>query len=154
MINHLQAALIEQSSFSKENNYKAHKVAAKAFDQAHQKAKAKNFWAKLFGKSSNSRILEGQPSAMKHSSGVKMIPLDKIVGSESRKKDFDAEFRPLNSHNRERWINIAVARRKGEVLPSIEVVQNGDDYYVRDGHHRVSVAKSMGQLDIEARIVN
>jgi hypothetical protein len=60
----------------------------------------------------------------------------------------------LKKHNCERWINIAVARDMGVVLPAVDLVQVGDVYYVRDGHHRISVAKAMEQLDIDARIVN
>ena len=86
--------------------------------------------------------------------GTVVVPLDKIVGSEGRSEDFDRAFNPLKKHNRERWISVAAARWTGAVLPAVELVQAGEEYYVRDGHHRISVAKVMGQLEIDARIMN
>jgi hypothetical protein len=79
--------------------------------------------------------------------------LAKIVGSEGRTADFDSAFDPLRSHNRDRWIGIAAARRQGAILPPVELIQVGDTYYVRDGNHRVSVAKAAGQVEIEAQIL-
>jgi hypothetical protein len=76
------------------------------------------------------------------------------VGSEGRVDDFDSAFNPLTAHTRDRWIGIAVARRQGTVLPPVELIQVGDVYYVRDGHHRISVAKAEGQAEIEARILH
>lgn len=84
--------------------------------------------------------------------GVVNIPLAKIVGSENRVSDFDNTFNPLNEHNRDRWINIALTRRNGASLPPVELIQVGEEYYVRDGHHRISVAKAANQTEIEARI--
>ncbi len=80
--------------------------------------------------------------------------MDEIVGTERRSHDFDANFNPLNEQNLGRWINIAAARRTGVILPAVELVRVGDEYYVRDGHHRISVAKVMGQGEIDALIVN
>jgi hypothetical protein len=86
--------------------------------------------------------------------GTEVIPIKKIVGTEGRSEDFDADFHPLKKHNRERWISVAVARQMDVILPAVELIQKGDEYYVRDGHHRISVAKARGQLEIDARIVN
>jgi hypothetical protein len=49
-----------------------------------------------------------------------------------------------------RWLRVAAARDQGKVLPPVVLVQVGDVYFVRDGHHRISVARALGQLDIEA----
>jgi hypothetical protein len=84
--------------------------------------------------------------------GVVNVSLSKIVGSEGRVRDFDNTFHPLNDHTRDRWIGIAVARRNGVTLPPVELIQVGCAYYVRDGHHRISVARAAGQAEIEARI--
>ncbi len=87
-----------------------------------------------------------------HYAGTKVIPLDAIVGSVDKARDFDRRFRPTSAVSRQRWERLARASRTGEVIPPIEVYQLGDYYFVRDGHHRVSVARSLGITLIEARI--
>lgn len=84
--------------------------------------------------------------------GTKVIPLDAIVGSVDKVKDFDRRFRPTSARSRERWERLARASRTGEVIPPIDVYQVGDYYFVSDGHHRVSVARAMGVDLIEARV--
>ena len=84
--------------------------------------------------------------------GIQSVPLAKIAGSEGRCDDFDADFRPLKSHNQDRWISVAIARSRDIALPAVELVQVKDAYFVRDGHHRISVAKLEGQLEIEAQV--
>ena len=85
--------------------------------------------------------------------GVQEIPLDTIVGSVDRRRgEFDRAFRPAISEVRGRWERISLARRRGETMPPIDVYRVGDMHFVRDGHHRVSVARSMGDTTIEARV--
>jgi hypothetical protein len=79
--------------------------------------------------------------------GQQTIPLDAIVGSVDRARDFDRRFRPTSNRARGRWERIDVAHRKGEAMPPIEAYRVGDLYFVKDGHHRVSVAHSLG-LDV------
>ena len=74
-----------------------------------------------------------------------MVPLDAIVGTVDRAADFDRGFRPTSPRLRSRWERIAAAQRRGESLPPISLYRVGDLYFVRDGHHRVSVAKSLGR---------
>ena len=80
------------------------------------------------------------------------VPVTSIVGSLHRHQDFDREFRLLNPALRERWERLADAMRDGVVLPPVDLVQLGELYFVLDGHHRVSIARSMGQLAITARV--
>jgi hypothetical protein len=84
--------------------------------------------------------------------GTKVIPLDAIVGSVDKVRDFDRRFRPTSGRSRQRWERLARASRTGEVIPPIEVYQVGDYYFVRDGHHRVSVARSLRLDVIEAQV--
>jgi len=84
--------------------------------------------------------------------GTKVIPLDAIVGSVDKVRDFDRRFRPTSARSRQRWERLARASRTGEEIPPIDVYQVGDYYFVSDGHHRVSVARSMGLDVIEARV--
>jgi len=76
--------------------------------------------------------------------GLHTIPLDAIVGSVDRMRDFDRRFRPTTSRTRGRWERIAAARRRGEAMPPIDVFRIGHLHFVRDGHHRVSVARAQG----------
>ncbi|MFD1859128.1 chromosome partitioning protein ParB [Aeromicrobium camelliae] len=87
-----------------------------------------------------------------HYVGTKVIPLDAIVGSVDKTRDFDRRFRPTSARSRQRWERLARASRTGEEIPPIDVYQVGDYYFVRDGHHRVSVARSLGLKDIEAQV--
>jgi len=85
--------------------------------------------------------------------GTRSIPLESIVGSVDRTRDFDRRFRPMSQRVRPRWERIALARRRGESFPPIEVYRLGDAHFVRDGHHRVSVARAHGQDTIDAHVV-
>jgi hypothetical protein len=88
----------------------------------------------------------------RHAVGVLSIPIDRIRGSESRSQDFDSDFYPLAAHNDDRWIAVAAAAQAGVVLPPVDLIQLGGLYYVRDGHHRVSVARHFGQEAIDAQV--
>ena len=80
------------------------------------------------------------------------MPLDKIVGSEGRYTDFNRAYLPRREHLRNRWKSIDEAALRDRILPPIKLFQIGDIYFVRDGNHRVSVARARGQIDIDAEI--
>jgi hypothetical protein len=84
--------------------------------------------------------------------GLRVIPLDSIVGSVDRTRDFDRWFRPRSGRSRERWERLARAQRRGEPIPPIDVYRVGELHFVRDGHHRVSVAHALGLRSIEAYV--
>lgn len=84
--------------------------------------------------------------------GLQLIPLDAIIGSVDKVKDFDRRFRPTSDKSRARWERIARASRVGEEIPPIDVYKLGDYYFVRDGHHRVSVARALRLKLIEAEV--
>jgi len=149
-----QTTTFENYGSGKDEWAEARQIAGKMFDQAYGRGKRSRWLAKLARKANALRILTTRTGTGRRMVGTVVVPLDKIVGSEGRSDDFDRAFNPLKKHNRERWIGVAAARWTGVVLPAVELVQVGDEYYVRDGHHRISVAKVMGQLEIDARIVN
>jgi hypothetical protein len=87
------------------------------------------------------------------SKGEQVIPLDSIVGTVDRRRgDFDRSFRP-SPNTRGRWERIAEARKRGEAMPPIDVFRIGDLHFVRDGHHRVSVARALKEKDINANVI-
>jgi hypothetical protein len=98
-------------------------------------------------------VVEALGRTGQHDLGLQIVPLDAIVGTVDRGVDFDRGLRPTSARLRSRWERIAAAQRRGEALPPVSLYKIGDLYFVRDGHHRVSVAKSLGRHDIDAYVV-
>ena len=84
--------------------------------------------------------------------GLRVVPISAIVGTVDRERDFDRHFRPTSARVRSRWEQIAAATRRGEALPPVDLIKVGEIYFVRDGHHRVSVACALGHADIDAYV--
>ena len=84
--------------------------------------------------------------------GLQTVPLSAIGGTVDRTRDFDRSFRPRSNRLRGRWQNIDLAQRRGEPLPPVDLYKVGDLYFVRDGHHRVSVARALGYDVIDAYV--
>ena len=97
-------------------------------------------------------VVEALGRTGQHDVGLQVVPLDAIVGTVDRAVDFDRGLRPTSARLRSRWERIASAQRRGEALPPVSLFKIGDLYFVRDGHHRVSVAKSLGRQDIDAYV--
>jgi hypothetical protein len=86
--------------------------------------------------------------------GLQTVPLDSIVGSVDRTRDFDRSFRPTSRRTRKRWERMATAARRGEAFPPIDVYRIGEVHFVKDGHHRVSIARAQGLPDIDAYVTD
>src|SRR6266487_1028460 len=84
--------------------------------------------------------------------GLQTIRLDTIVGTAGTRRDFDRHFRPTSTRVRFRWERLALAQRRGEAIPPIEVYRVGDRHFVSDGHHRVSIAAATRQRLIDAYV--
>jgi hypothetical protein len=84
--------------------------------------------------------------------GLQTIALDSIVGTVDRSREFDRAFRPTSGRVRPRWERIAEATRKGKSMPPIDVYRIGELHFVKDGHHRVSVARELGHEVIDAYV--
>jgi hypothetical protein len=97
-------------------------------------------------------VVEALGRAGERAVGLKSIPLDSIVGTVGRNRDFDRAFRPLSGRTRTRWERIANAQRRGKDMPPISVYRIGDMHFVRDGHHRVSVARALGLTHIDGYV--
>jgi hypothetical protein len=85
--------------------------------------------------------------------GIRPVRIAEIQGSEGRSTEFDIEFNPVNERTEKRWVSVATARLAGLPLPPVELLRYGDFYFVRDGHHRISVARALGETEIEAEVI-
>lgn len=86
--------------------------------------------------------------------GIQMVPLRQIRGSDSRVRDFDIDFYPLQAHDEERWAGVAAALNTGHRLPPVKLIQVENTYFVQDGHHRISIARAQGRQTIEAEVTH
>ncbi|MFO7848911.1 MAG: transcriptional regulator [Spirochaetia bacterium] len=85
--------------------------------------------------------------------GMEAVPIGKIVGSEGRYRDFNSAFLPKRDFIRGRWESVDRAHLTDVVLPPIKLYKIGGVYFVRDGNHRVSVAKMQGAQEIDAEVI-
>ncbi|MDR0642404.1 MAG: transcriptional regulator [Treponema sp.] len=86
--------------------------------------------------------------------GMQVVPISLIVGSEGRYRDFNKAFLPRRNHLRARWMRVDLARLENVDLPAIQLYEIGGVYFVRDGNHRVSVARSQGTEQIDAEVIS
>ena len=114
--------------------------------------------ARLFHRARVARTFPGTAGVPRGQARLEVIPLKAVVGTVEPTNMFDARFRPASEFRfrpasefvRARWERIALAVRRGMALPPITVVHGSDGYYVEDGRHRVSVARAIGQREIDA----
>ncbi len=125
------------------------------FRQARRKAWVEQMSARLAGRDSQLlpfetiRMLLRQHNPLYQ--GIQEIPVQRIVGSVGRYREFNRSFLPLGDSLKSRWVNVrALANKQG--WPPIEVYQVSGVYFVKDGNHRASVARSMGMPTIEAHV--
>ncbi len=141
-------------TYSSNHHVRLVHAALRRFEKAVSEARLRRFWARLLHRPS-SLIYLGEyhlQACGYHYGGIKEVPIAEIRGSEGRAEDFDDHFRPLSERSSERWTSIAIARSEGVPLPPVELVKVGRCYFVRDGHHRISVAAKAGQECIEAEV--
>lgn len=84
--------------------------------------------------------------------GLRQVPIEQVVGSLGRYRDFDRAFLPKQIRTRDRWVSIDTAHYSEIPLPPVELYKMGEIYFVKDGHHRVSVASERGQAFIDAYV--
>ncbi len=84
--------------------------------------------------------------------GLQQVPLTKIVGSEGRYSDFDRQFLPRRTKTQQRWQSVDIAHYEEKPLPPVDLYKIGEVYFVKDGNHRVSVARERGQSEIDAYV--
>jgi hypothetical protein len=86
--------------------------------------------------------------------GSQAVPIKMIAGSEGRYHDFNKFFFPKKDHLRNRWQRVDEAHIKDIILPPIQLYEIGGVYFVRDGNHRVSVAKMQKVEFIDAEVTS
>jgi hypothetical protein len=134
-----------------------HKMTEMDFEHARRKA----FWRRVFSWIMGGRndllpfdeVREKLPFRGQHYIGLKQVPIDLIIGSSGRYRDFDRVFLPIQSRTRSRWLSIDQAHYEEVNLPPVELYKMGDIYFVKDGNHRVSVARERGQEFIDAIVI-
>ncbi len=140
----------------KETSHRQLLTAVEEFRSARLQAKLEQVKAALTGKSADlfsyEDVRERVRARETNRRELKEIPLDAIVGSAGRYKDFTRQFFPLIEEDEERWARVRRLTDDIEGLPPIEVFQLGAVYFVRDGNHRVSVARGLGATHIEAYV--
>lgn len=128
--------------------------AVSAFDLARAKGGLRRLLAFLSFRSPRLLELNAMKAArsVRHQryEGLQTVAIQQIRGTENRGNDFDKQFNPVHSSSKERWVNVAIAALEESALPPVELIKVDDIYFVRDGHHRISVAKAFGQEDIDA----
>jgi hypothetical protein len=85
--------------------------------------------------------------------GLHAVPIEKIVGSVGRYRDFDRAFLPAQDRTADRWRSIARAHYDDVGLPPVKLYKIGEVYFVLDGNHRVSVALERGMAFVDAEVV-
>lgn len=129
---------------------------ARHFSRARMAAFWQEFWSFLRGKSIDLLRFEEVRQRLRLRNerylGLREIPVDKIVGSVGRYRDFTRSFLPRTNAVRSRWQRLDALARGPEGFPPIEVYKVGEVYFVIDGNHRVSVARQLGSKTIEAYV--
>lgn len=127
------------------------------YARAKNKARWRDLLSILTRKSNNllsfQETYQEARAKRQHYLGLRVVPINKIVGSEGRPLDFDRAFFPRESHTKSRWLSIDRAYYEQALLPPVELIKVGDKYFVRDGNHRVSVARSRGQEFVDAIVI-
>ncbi len=127
------------------------------FQEARRKALLSALAALLRGQSSEMLSLEDVRARLnvrgQRYLGLQTVLLSHIVGSEGRYEDFDRHFLPRSDTLKQRWSRIDQAMQEAVNLPPVDLYKIGEIYFVRDGNHRVSVARQMGVDYIDASVV-
>jgi hypothetical protein len=127
------------------------------FEQALRKGFWRSFFTWFNGKENSllpfDEVRRLLPFQGQHYLGMRQIPINKIIGSVGRYQDFDRAFLPRRTGLGRRWVSIDTAHLMDVILPPIEVYKIGDAYFVKDGNHRVSVARERHQLEIDAYVI-
>ena len=140
-----------------QNNSFVHSQARDDFNKARSKATISQLLNALTPDRQRLLSLEDVRNLLKPKSevykGMQTVPIEKIIGSEGRYKDFTSAFLPKRDFIRGRWESVDRAHLSDVILPAIKLYEIGGVYFVRDGNHRVSVARMQGVEAIDAEVI-
>ena len=133
------------------------KRAQEDFERAYRRG----FWRKLSSWFTGERnellpfdaVRERIPIRGQHYLGLQQVPVEQIAGSLGRYRDFDRAFLPRQDRTRSRWVSIDSAHYEDTPLPPVDLYKVGEIYFVRDGNHRISVARERGQEFVDAYVI-
>lgn len=127
------------------------------FDAAHRQGNWRALLSWIIRKNNQlipfDELQKNLPLHGQHYAGIQQIEVNKVIGSVGRYQDFDRIFLPRQTRTQGRWMSIDRAHLQEINLPPIEVYQIGGAYFVKDGNHRVSVARQRGQVFIDAVVI-
>lgn len=140
-----------------QNNSYVHNQAREDFNKARSKATISQILNTLTPDRQHLLSLEDVRNLLKPKTeiykGMQIVPIEKIIGSEGRYKDFNSAFLPKRDFIRGRWESVDRAHLSDVILPAIKLYEIGGVYFVRDGNHRVSVARMQGVEAIDAEVI-
>src|SRR3984893_14213178 len=127
------------------------------FEHARRKASWRSVINKLTGRRTELLRFEEVRRQLRaqgrNEAGGRRVLRDAIVGSVGRYRDFDPAFLPLQTQTKRRWLSIDRAHYEDLTLPPVELYKLGETYFVKDGNHRVSVARERGQVYVDATVI-
>ena len=136
-------------------------IAARIAQQDFERARRKAFFSDIFATLrrrpnwllSFQEVQKALPIEAQHYRGIQQVPVSQIVGSVDRYHDFDRRFLPTQTRTRPRWESVDVAALTDVILPPVQLYKMGEVYFVKDGNHRVSVAKEKGAEFVDAEVI-
>ncbi|MEO8289119.1 MAG: DUF4032 domain-containing protein [Chloroflexota bacterium] len=133
------------------------KIASNDFERARRKAFLNDLMSRL-GREPNwlmafEEVQRTIPINGQSYKGLQEVPVSSVVGSVDRYHDFDRAFLPTQARTRPRWESVDRATLTDVILPPVQLYKVGEVYFVKDGNHRVSVAKEKGMEYLDAEVI-
>jgi hypothetical protein len=143
---------LEASVMATRSDY-AFRKALDFYHSARKSAFLHKLWAKLTRKSYQLMAFPEVYEVINcYDLGHQTVEISMIKGSEGRNSDYDDAFRPLKNNGKDRWVRVAMQVWLGTGLPPVELIQVDNDYFVRDGHNRISAMRALGCKYVDAHV--
>ena len=122
------------------------------FERSLREARLARLGGWLSGRASGDHLPVLGEVTIAHGTRKELVPIDQIVGSVEPMTCFDRQFRPTSQLPRERFVRIDADVRSGRGMDPVELYHCAGHYYVEDGHHRVAVARALGERQVWATV--
>lgn len=141
-----------------ERNVSRRAIAAQAFHRARHQAALESLVARISGQSADllsfDDVVDKLGLRSQSDIGLQQVPIESIVGSVGRYRDFSRTFLPRMEEDEDRWVGVRTAAPHIGDLPPVELYRLNDSYFVLDGNHRISIARSTGLDYIDAHVID